>query len=687
MSQPMGSTSWGRGDHDSTSGAGSLRSSRLRARQSRFRSNRSFDARFSDPDSPSRRSRTPSKGTLKPRAAADEQTSLTLDASLVASSFTRDGQEADTEVQFTASLTSPNNFINFCATTGASITNGQQLTGGSCNPAPMGLIPSVNNMPSVLIFEPQKGSTIAANTTFTLELAVSNIQGGVFTSFSSNFLAAPQTLDSTGNIIGHYHVVIDELDALNSTIPTDSQKFTYFNVVTNPDVNGLITTNITNGLPEGFYRMTVTARAANHQPALVPISQHGALNDVAYFTVTASGTLGSTPASRRRAPRHVYSPHPSEAKRTVVPRADNTAQSSLTLLSSVVAQGFANAQDTPRPGQSSSLTSSNNFINFCATATLPLTNGTQTQTGFCNPAPMGVLPASTRMPTSKFTYPRNGEIFAPNAPFTVGLAVTNFATGNFGNSVSNYLAAPQQLDSSGQIQGHPQVVIEAIASSSLDVPDPRRFTFFKGMTGVADSTGVITTTVNTGLPAGFYRMSSILVTTNGAPALLPVLQHGAVDDAVYFVVADGGALPTNQTALPTSHAATSSASPSATGSSGQSGSPSAPAKKGTNVGPAVGGALAGIAVIALVIVGIWLFMRRRKRQANQAKLSVGYPVVLNSDDFGPPPPTPFNAGYTAESSMTEIRSPPSAYAPKSARGPSTRRSSVVSAAPSYHTQI
>jgi len=608
----------------------------------------------------------------------------------VVSSFTRNGQEAGSEVQNTASLTSSNNFINFCATTTAPITDGKQLLGGSCNPAPMGLIPSSSNMPSVLINQPSKGSTIAANTSFTLEIFGNNLQSGVYTSFSGNFLAAPQQTGSTGNILGHYHVVIDELDALNSTVPTDSQTFAYFNII--PDVTdattGAITTNITDGLPEGFYRMTVTTRAANHQPVLVPIAQHGALNDVAYFTVTADGKPG-TPAVRRRAPRHVYTPHPSEAKRHVVPRADAAAQSSLTLLSSVIAPSFADAQDVTRPGQSASLTSTNNFINFCATTTLPLTAGTQVTTGFCNPAPMGVLPASTKMPTSKFTYPRNGDILAPNAPMTIGLALTNLATGNFANEDTSYLSAPQQLDSSGQILGHPFIVVEQVAQNSFTVTDPLKFTLFQGMTGFADSTGVLTTTVSEGFPAGFYRMSSIISAANGQPALLPVLAHGAVDDAIYFVVADGGALPTNQTALPISR--TSSASPSATRSaSPQSGSPSASGSstavtQGGNVAAAVGGALAGIALIALAIVGIWLFLRRRKKQA---KLLVGYPVVLNSDDFGPPPLTPFT-GTAGDSSnaMSQIRSPPSAYAPKSSRGPPTRGPSVASAAPSYHTQV
>lgn len=62
------------------------------------------------------------------------------------------------------------------------------------------------------------------------------------------------------------------------------------------------------------------------------------------FTVTANGKPGSTPAAKRRALRHVYTP-PSEAKRAVVPRAD-AAESSLTLVSSVIAHGFESSGGT-----------------------------------------------------------------------------------------------------------------------------------------------------------------------------------------------------------------------------------------------------------------------------------------------------------------------------------------------------
>ncbi|KAJ6449824.1 hypothetical protein C8R47DRAFT_1171446 [Mycena vitilis] len=655
MSQPVRSTSWSRGSHDSA-GAGSFRSSGSRVRPSRFRSNRSFrDPLFPGPRPSSGASipsefkpREPSDAALTARAA-DAQTSLTLNSTLVDTAFTRDGAGSGT---ITASLTSSNNFINFCATVNTAITNGKQLETGSCNPAPMGLIPSSTNMPSVLIDDSIKGNTFKAETTIPVNLFVANLQSGAVVNFTGNFLAAPQQLNSAGEIIGHYNIVVDELNALDSTTPTDSQQFSFFRTVKDVAASGVISSEVTDGLPEGFYRMTVTTHAANGQPALVPVAQHGSLSDVAYFTVTADGTAGSTPGVRRRVPRNLYKSPPPTA-RSVVLRADDPSQSSLTLLSSLVADGFQNdGQSPPVAGQSASATSSNNFINFCATSTLPLNNGTQTKTGYCNPAPMGVLPAATRMPTSKFTYPRNTDIIRTNAPFTIGLAVKNLATGNFANGQTSYLTAPQQLDSSGQIQGHPLIVIEQLpaGADAFTPPDTTNFVFFKGLSGVADSTG---------------------------PVLLPVLQHGAVDDAIYFVVADSGALPTNQTALPgsTTSASASAKASSPTGIASSSASPT-PVKHKANIAAAVGGAIAGIVLIGLAIFAFWLIMRRRTKPV---------PTYL-----GLPAPTPFYGGVSGEgSSMSQLRSSPPVSGSKNSRGPpsSARRSSTASAAPSYHTQI
>lgn len=113
---------------------------------------------------------------------------------------------------------------------------------------------------------------------------------------------------------------------------------------------------------------------------------------------------------------------------------------------SQVASGFAqNGQETPTAGQVASLTSVDNFINFCATVpNLPLTNGQQIVTGSCNPAIMGVIASQKNMPSSKFTFPQNFGTVQANTAFTISMAINNLETGNFVNADSNYFAAPQQ---------------------------------------------------------------------------------------------------------------------------------------------------------------------------------------------------------------------------------------------------
>jgi len=223
--------------------------------------------------------------------------------------------------------------------------------------------------------------------------------------------------------------------------------------------------------------------------------------------------------------------------RSAVAQAD-----SLTLDPKVVAPNFAlDGQAVPTAGQVASDTSTNNFINFCALhADLAITNGAQVAEGSCNPIPMGQIPAKENMPSGKFQNPKNGDKIGVNKPFTIALKINNFVPGNFVNATSNYFAAPQQLQGK-VIMGHSHVVIESLANFAAVTPlDPTKFAFFKGLNAAANAAGALTADVP-GLPAGFYRLSTITTAANHQPALLPVAQHGSVDDVVYFQVADGAA--------------------------------------------------------------------------------------------------------------------------------------------------
>ncbi|KAG6854076.1 hypothetical protein C0991_010823 [Blastosporella zonata] len=229
-------------------------------------------------------------------ATGDPQTSLTLDPRVIASGFAKDGQDVPTAGQV-SSLTSTNNFINFCLLGNLPITNGKQITTGSCNPAPIGSIPSVSKMPSAKFTFPKNGGTVIADTEFKITMNINNLVTGNFVNAQENYFAAPQQLDSTGTIIGHSHVVVEALTAIDQTTPTDPTKFAFFKGLNDAAVGGALTADVTSGLPAGAYRLCSINSCANHQPAIVPVAQHGSLDDCIYFTSTADGAAASTGAA------------------------------------------------------------------------------------------------------------------------------------------------------------------------------------------------------------------------------------------------------------------------------------------------------------------------------------------------------------------------------------------------------
>lgn len=228
------------------------------------------------------------------------QASLTLLDSVIAKGFKSDGQETPVAGQ-SASLTSTNNFINFCATVKKPITNGQQIKNGSCNPAPMGVIAASTNMPSSKFINPKNTQTIKANTNFTILMALNNLQAGTFVNAQANYYSAPQQVNAQGNIIGHTHVVIQKLASIDQTTPLDPSVFAFFKGVNSPQKNGVVSAIVNNGLPAGVYRLASINSAANHQPVLVAIAQHGSLDDMVYFTVTNDGRPNISPATNSTA--------------------------------------------------------------------------------------------------------------------------------------------------------------------------------------------------------------------------------------------------------------------------------------------------------------------------------------------------------------------------------------------------
>lgn len=184
----------------------------------------------------------------------------------------QDGSKGATAGQ-AKSITDTANFINFCS--GKTLTNGLQVQGGSCNGIVMGEMPASSKMAATVITSPVAGKEPAANTDFDVAVQIQNMQLGTFTNPDSTYYAAPQQLSSSGTVIGHTHIVIQDLgNSLTPSTPPDASKFAFFKGINDAgNGQGKLTTTVTGGLPAGNYRVCTMAGASNHQPLLMPIAQ------------------------------------------------------------------------------------------------------------------------------------------------------------------------------------------------------------------------------------------------------------------------------------------------------------------------------------------------------------------------------------------------------------------------------
>jgi transcription initiation factor TFIID subunit 15 len=102
---------------------------------------------------------------------------------------------------------------------------------------------------------------------------------------------APAQVDGSGTLIGHTHIVVQPMFALcqdefrmlirfnsnsaDSTDIRDSSKFVFFKGVNDAGNNGVVSVEVTPGLPAGTYTIGSLNAAANHQPPLPAIAQRG----------------------------------------------------------------------------------------------------------------------------------------------------------------------------------------------------------------------------------------------------------------------------------------------------------------------------------------------------------------------------------------------------------------------------
>jgi hypothetical protein len=90
-------------------------------------------------------------------------------------------------------------------------------------------------------------ATIAANVPFNISMELKNMQAGSFTNAQKTYFAAPQFLNSGGQIVGHAHFVVEALSAIDQTAPTDPQKFVFFKVRSFPVATRLCLSSVNVG--------------------------------------------------------------------------------------------------------------------------------------------------------------------------------------------------------------------------------------------------------------------------------------------------------------------------------------------------------------------------------------------------------------------------------------------------------
>ena len=183
--------------------------------------------------------------------------------------------------------------------------------GGSCNNAPMGVIPSVDNMPSAKFISPQNFATFPRNQNITVQIAISHLETGWFTNPLKTYMTSPQDVNMSGDVLGHSHVTVDALTGFNQTTPTDPRNPAFFQGLNSPAVNGVLSVVIGGGLPAGYYRIAVSHAGANHQPSAsnrnnlpdqrrasliaalkcvvaLPVARRGATDDMVYVSIRRS---------------------------------------------------------------------------------------------------------------------------------------------------------------------------------------------------------------------------------------------------------------------------------------------------------------------------------------------------------------------------------------------------------------
>jgi hypothetical protein len=157
------------------------------------------------------------------------------------------------------------------------LEDGTQIPEGSCSLGIQGDIPSSAKMASTLIVSPENEAVLLANTPFSVDVAIDNLETGFFSDPEKEYNIFPQSLTGQGVIKGHSHVTIQKID--NSS-PPDSEKFEFFKGLNEQSHRGHLTVDVvredgTPGLPAGRFRICTMSSSFSHQPLVMPIAKRG----------------------------------------------------------------------------------------------------------------------------------------------------------------------------------------------------------------------------------------------------------------------------------------------------------------------------------------------------------------------------------------------------------------------------
>jgi len=174
------------------------------------------------------------------------------------------------------------------------LANGLQSRSAACNGIVMGTIPGFNNMPNVKFITPVNNQVIPADTSFNLSAQVNNVNLGKFTNAQQNYFSAPCELDSSGNTIGHTHLTVQSIPAIDSTDPVDPRAFVYFKGVDDAGNGaGLVSETVPGGLPAGAYRACTITSCSNHQIINSGVAQRGTMDECVFFTTSGNGAAAN----------------------------------------------------------------------------------------------------------------------------------------------------------------------------------------------------------------------------------------------------------------------------------------------------------------------------------------------------------------------------------------------------------